>query len=533
MAERKLPPPHNQFLSIAALRIAFAASFLISELYRYNFTSILEFGRLTFVPKGIVAFLFAAAPSAEFFRTFQIAGLCLTIIWMFGIFSRISGLLSFAVNLILVSLYYSFRPAESHEYNVMLLGQFIIAIVPSASRLSLIKEKEGSPSLVIVACWCVQLIAAWMFFNAFLYKFLFGGLIPWALSDNMRNIIGFQQIRLGRPMSDSILWLSQHHILYSAMAVGNLVCQAATMLGVLFFTRPRIRLISAVAFVFETLGLGFVMGRWDISPWNPHWLVLTAAFIDWDYFFGKTLVTLPKIRLSFGTAIPLAVTLVEIVVSILGIRLPIHRLYPFTYFPMYSQVFAKTPVMQHQTYEFFGPYVDETYANRRELLFESSVDVIKGLDRLENEAHRLATRAHATNVVFKMGFYSIPQYPEKAVPKILMEGTRAILKGQNFTALACQVFTNRIKIESKNLADNPEFTVSARKLEYSFYAPVGFRTATIRNLGEKLALTGKWENNILNLNDKTLEKGADYLIEVEANLPDGSRQKFWNPISQP
>lgn len=521
-------------LSVAFLRVAFSCSFLISELYRTDFKPILAFGHSTYYPKGIAGLIFSAPPTLHFVNILQIIAMCMTVLWMFGILARASGILSFFSNLLLVSLYYSFRPTESHEYNVMLLGQFLVTLSPCATALSLMKQKEATPWITVIVCWCAQLIVAWMFVNAFLYKTLLGGFFPWALSDNMRNIIGFQQIRLARPMPDWILWASQHHVVYSTMAFANLICQAGTFLGVLFFNRPYLRLVSALAFIFEVLGLGFVMGRWDISPWNPHWLMLTAVFIDWDYFFSKGFVPLPKLEIRLGSALPLVVTAFEIFVSLFGIRLPVHALYPFTHFPMYSQVYAKTPHSEHQTYEFFGPYVGESYTtNRKVLLFENSVHVIDDLKHLENEALRLCSKANLDDMVFEMAYYSVPKYPEKAVPGVLLKGVRAVVNDGTFRGIACNLFTNRIELESKNLAEEPDFKFYIRQIEYSYYAPIGVRTASIKALGEKKPLAGELKENTYTLTNLVLDPKSTYLLVVEANLPDGTRTKFWNPIGRP
>jgi hypothetical protein len=155
------------------------------------------------------------------------------------------------------------------------------------------------------------------------------------------------------------------------------------------------------------------------------------------------------------------------------------------------------------------------------------------LKHLENEALRLCAKANADDVVFEMAYYSVPKYPEKAVPSAVLKGARAIVNDGIFSGIACDLFTNRIEIESKNLAEVPDFRFYIRKIEYSYYAPIGVRTATIKELGDKEPLPGQLKENTYTLTNLVLDPKSTYLLVVEANLPDGTRTKFWNPIGRP
>src|ERR1041385_4555073 len=77
-------------LSAAILRAAIAASFLISELYRFDFYFLVKSSALTtYSPKGIVFFLFySAPPPLETIRFFRLLGLLCTGFYFLGLFTR-------------------------------------------------------------------------------------------------------------------------------------------------------------------------------------------------------------------------------------------------------------------------------------------------------------------------------------------------------------------------------------------------------------------------------------------------------------
>src|SRR5262249_56402928 len=67
-------------------------------------------------------------------------------------------------------------------------------------------------------------------------------------------------------------------------ALFNLVCQLSPLVAIVLVERPRVRAVCAALFVIEVIGLGLVM-----DLWNPQWLPLATAFVDWDWLLRAPL----------------------------------------------------------------------------------------------------------------------------------------------------------------------------------------------------------------------------------------------------
>ncbi|MEO7085064.1 MAG: hypothetical protein ABI442_09065, partial [Gemmatimonadaceae bacterium] len=280
-------------------------------------------------------------------------------------------ILSFLSSWFLASLSFSYSAAWSHEYNVILLVQLALLAAPCGRALSidaLRSERSRQRPLSIADCnvpvFAAQFMVAWMFFNAFCYKLLLGGM-RWWNSDNLRNTLSIQWLALGKVTPPLVQFVADHVVLYKAAAAASLMAQGSMILSLVFFHWPFRRAFFGLGFFFETLGLSVMMSRWDDIPINGHWLLLYAVFIDWNWLLpGQAerdcqrtpLPRRPRLRgLSIATAWALFAVTSEFVASLATPGRNVRAAYPFSAFPMYSRLYGQSRLKTHASFEFIGP----------------------------------------------------------------------------------------------------------------------------------------------------------------------------------
>lgn len=201
----------------------------------------------------------------------------------------------------------------------------------------------------------VQLAVAAVFVLAGLEKLRSGGLaLAWALSDNLRHQLLTRFDWSGAQRTAVASWLLAASWRYQLCASGNLISQLAPALAVIFVRRPRLRALAGAAWCAEIIGLGLVMGFW-----NLHWLPLGAAFIDWDALAARLgmACAVDAPRRSRGPVVYATAFAVFFAIQALWLNQRLHA-YPFSRFALFATVRAKRPYGVHQTYELPGGHLE-------------------------------------------------------------------------------------------------------------------------------------------------------------------------------
>jgi hypothetical protein len=543
-------------MAAAACRIAVSAALLISQLFRENYAELRHAAAaMPYDPIGILFYLFRhVPPSLALVEWVRVAALISTTLTLVGLLTRPMLVVSFVSSWFLAAMFYSYAGGWSHEYNGMLLVQLVLFVAPCGRALSvdawLARRRGKSPRPLSVAecnvpVFAAQFMIAWMFFNAFCYKTLVGG-EAWWRSDNLRNILAFQWLAGGEVTPPWVQLVANHAALYHTFALASMTAQGAMLLSLIFFRWPYRRALFGAGFVIETLGLGFMMSRWDISPLNPHWLVLYAVFVDWNYFFSmrdrasapvdEPAARLPAARRSIAAAAwawPVTLIAVEFVVSFATAgRLP-PATYPFTPYPMYSRLYGKVLMPGHQSFEFLGPrftsadtdlslgtkqanvaYSGNFYATEDADLAGVSGRLIQAQRTLANDG------GSPPSLALLQTIYTVPAYPSPINPSVLTEGVRGMLsRDGTFVGVSSKVSrtssgdaTIVFTAQNVDLASAP--TVLALPIDYRGIKTLGrVHSKTIYGVGAPVELHGDWVGDTFRTRD--LAHGA-YIIALRA-----------------
>lgn len=316
-------------------------------------------------PKGILNLFHQHMPTLEELNLWIAVKDVSLFLFAIGLFTRISGASLLLCNLHLMGFFESINRDGywCHGSNVLLLTQFaFIFAQPGVFSLDyFISSKWKSfPRFFYHPdkqySWPVflgQASVALMFVNSFYWKMLKSG-PAWAFSDNMRNIFILQyEMTLFQDYPKHILTIISNQFYYKGIAILNLILQISPLISLFVIKRPVLRAAVGLGFVIETIGLLVFMGLDDLE-----WIALYAFFVDWDYFFGKSLFTAAPLSISMrGQKLVRAFTF-----SFLGFYflsgynfiLPkfccVYNTYPFSAFPMYSDNTARKPFGDHQSY---------------------------------------------------------------------------------------------------------------------------------------------------------------------------------------
>lgn len=285
-----------QQLSIEIARITFGICSIIIFQYKQLIISgkqVHEGWNISnYFPKGVLAFLGDTVPSMNTIDVWLFLQLWSAIFLILGLFSRVSLVINFLANLLLISLSESFSVGWSHGYNMNLLAQMPFVFAPVGRLLSvdaIVKKRLFNK----VDTYCNNGIYLWMtnfgivgiFFNAFFWKIFSNRTslnLNWAFSDNFRNQIISRYSLLGEEIPNYLLFLSNNEWAWQATAFLNLTCQALPFISLFLFKMPRLRLLFGFLFVIEEIGLMAIMQLYDY-----YWIPLILLFVDWDYFLRK------------------------------------------------------------------------------------------------------------------------------------------------------------------------------------------------------------------------------------------------------
>jgi hypothetical protein len=291
---------------------------------------------------------------------------------LLGFFSRLSLLGCMAGLFGLGIMYYSYELEWSHGFSPILVASFPLLLGPAPwdgfdgwwrrrrGRFWGPADDRRARGTVMAT----QLLVSLVFLNAAFYKcYAYGQgsrhFLPWVLSDNLRNVIIRQHVVFDVPIEEPFQFIVSHEFAYKGLALTNLLAQALPFAALFFMNRPYLRFLCGLALVSEVIGLGVVMGIW-----NLHWLLFVFFFLDWDRLLAclsrnsaaapavaMTPVGWPALgRAELGQALALAILL-----GFNGYVMFKHIeqrpwTFPFTSYPMFSGVVADAPLGKHLPY---------------------------------------------------------------------------------------------------------------------------------------------------------------------------------------
>ncbi len=339
------------------MRVAVASSVLLT-LSRISHGHLVASPTL-YRPVGIWMLLGAHPPSPSLIDVLWVVAWVSSFAMLVGFATRLATIASFVSSVALASLVFATTTTWSHQYNIVFLAQLALFGARSGDALS-VDSLIHRPEVTNAYQWSlrlVQLAVALMFVSAVFHKLLFGHFtLRWAFSDNLRNqlLVRFDLAHLPRPALAS--WLIDHPWRYRTAALLNMISQAAPLLAIVHVRRPWVRALAGLFFVIETISLGLV-----VDLWNLHWLPLAAVFIDWEHFLARPVevaaLMAPRRPVRIFIAAFVAYDILTAFVPTLDQRL---NTYPFSGFPMFAKVRARSPYYDHQAYSLPGASFEVT-----------------------------------------------------------------------------------------------------------------------------------------------------------------------------
>ena len=318
-------------------------------------------------PVGIWMLLGHLQPPAAVVEALWVIAWASTAAMLVGYATRASTAVSFVSAVALAALSFSASKTWSHQYNVVFIAQLALLGSRGGDTLSLdwwIRTRmKKLPALDVARGYqwslrLVQLAVVLMFAGAAFHKLAHGHFtLRWALSDNLRHhlLVRFDLAGLDRP--PLVDWLLEESWRYRTAALLNMIAQAAPLLAVFFIRRPLVRALAGLMFLTETILLGVV-----VDLWNLHRLPLVAVFIDWEALLGRVRGrgTPPAPPPSDwrpargGRAFILGFVVYDALMAFVPTLDQRLNTYPFSGFPMFATIRARTPYSEHQPYSVVG-----------------------------------------------------------------------------------------------------------------------------------------------------------------------------------
>lgn len=410
---------------------------------------------------GILYLLGEACPSAAFLATCQ--AILKVSLWcvILGLCSRLSLVLTIFCLLVLTSVAWAFSPAWCIGFPVVLLPALAMLLGPPSPlsmdevlRRRLFRKREVAPEIRRLARAPVllgQFAVALGFANAGLHKIYLGNLEPfaWVYSDSLRNILISQWWGNNRELPSWLHYVVTHAWAYKGMALANVLTQCAPLFACFFVRRPLLRALFGCAFVLEVIGLTVVM----LMPVLP-WCLLVVFFIDWDRLSSwfrrrRPVLDLDKQSLP-ATSKPLgafwrralgtwAATFLACHVYVGLFHTEQQRYtYPFTAFPMFSQIFAEEPYEEHRPYRMLQSRwdVDAEPPLSAELVGDLRINYRYVAWSNENIAYTMkavkerleSTKRQIRRIALERAVYIVPPYPATDV-QVFASGPISVIQG--------------------------------------------------------------------------------------------------------
>jgi uncharacterized membrane protein YphA (DoxX/SURF4 family) len=307
--------------------------------------------------------LYPGRPSAEVLAVVTTIAWGSTIAMLLGAFSRAAAAVSAITTMAVAAYTVSDAANWSHTDVPPVLASLAFLGARGGDALSLdawYRAWRGRPRKVGGAYQAsvrlVQLTVAAVFVLAAFEKIRAGGpTLAWALSDNLRNQLTTWFDSFGTPKTPVASWLVVAAWRYKLAACLNLASQLSPALAVIFVRRPWIRAIAGGLWCLEVIGLGVVMGLWNL-PWLP----LAAALVDWDalaaWFGAHPRDDTPARSPSRGQLAFVTGFVVFFAIQALWLNQRLQA-FPFSGFPLFASVRAKRPYGTHQSYEYAAGHV--------------------------------------------------------------------------------------------------------------------------------------------------------------------------------
>lgn len=420
-------------------------------------------------PFGVMRLLGESPPPVPVLEACKWLALIASLAMLVGLASRISTLVSLLAMLVVVGMRESFSTPWHHSYTPILAAHLAFVLAPSGRMMSvdaLLRRWRGLPGRAATPqpAWpalLVQLVVAIPYASAATAKLMKGGL-DWALSDSLRHHILARFGWTGHPRTPVADLLVQNETLWQAAALGNLVSQLAPLFACLFVRRPRIRFALGMFYVLETIALDVVMEL----P-NYQWLPLAVVFVDWD----RLVAWLRRRRTRGGPpAEPVeparpARAVSPVIAGFAGAHLIItfgpvgldQRLnsFPISQYRMFSEVRAKKPYAEHQSWEFEtirfalrrkGDSIERADTRLDAIYYKKgSVRSPQEMEKILRQASRLA--AHGKQLRTLTAWYTIlqaPPYPDSPELIPYRIGILGRMRGKRFQSLLGRAATDEI-----------------------------------------------------------------------------------------
>lgn len=526
-----------------------------------------------YYPKSIVWLLFPTAPPSAFFIDLVLlTAKVSTIAAALGLLTRPAMIASTFANLFLGSLIFSWEPLWSHPYNSGLIAALAFCWGRAGDTLSidaLIARALGRPISLNrdVYWWPVilgQFGVATVYFGGFYAKWsttAFSYDLSWVFSDNLRNSIVLPwQIR-GEALPWNVGLIASSPFIWKLSALGHMVTQFLPILALLSLNRPWLRLAEGTVFAAGIVLLKFIMGMW-----NRSWAILTAFFVDWEFFIKKAGLALPHsgqrmVRYRRPTNVVIWFSILFMASNLVVILTRFddtgkNRFYPLSSMGFYSSVLAQKPFGEHKHFPFiYGEAIFNLPNGERDkwpcapgiassyvATYESANDALERVQRqastlraivasskregdINAECSGVVRATEASSVDLYSSILNIPPYPEKPIFEV---GHRALVAryerdADRYIAASAQV---------KWTGSSASFTVASRGL-----VNPGFQILLVGDPWKNrrpvtFATQGTWQGDTFVMDPaayKALDPGS-YPIVVRAIEPSGGTYDFFGGI---
>ena len=471
--------------TLAALRVAVAASVLLS-LWRLWSVRPLTAPPAIYRPVGIWMLLGDTPPPDLLVGALWVLAWCAAAAMLLGLYARAATAVSCAAGVALAALSFSGSLSWSHQYNVVFLANLALLGGRTGDALSLdavLRRRRGLPPRDVPYGyqWSIRLAVlavSLMFVGAALHKIGSGQFtLRWALSDNLRHqlLVRYDMTGIERP--PLVEWLLAEAWRYRMTALLNIVSQLAPLLAIGFPRRPIVRAIAGVLFVLECLGLGLVMGLWNL-PWLP----LAAVFVDWDRLIAlaRRLRSRARPRAATPAPVPAGAAAPPLRVQLFVIAFVIYECamslipridqkvntYPFSGFPMFSSIRAARPYTEHLPYAVAGDHYEALsdrpldpivqrwldYSNRNLHKVRDPATLRTRLETVLARAQARYPDAGIRGLRHHVAFFVAPPYPEPArFDRHLIAITGELLPDGTFRSLLGRMTADTVELRPQSL----------------------------------------------------------------------------------